>query len=62
LAGELVQVCAGSWRSSPYTEASSVYQGARRWSDNGENGNWFSEKIVLKQRDGRMIRQNLTKS
>jgi hypothetical protein len=27
-----------------------------------KSGNWFSEKIVLKQRDEIMIRFNLTKS
>jgi len=33
-----------------------------RRNTNAENGIWFSEKIVLKQRDERMIRPNLTKS
>jgi len=28
----------------------------------GQNGNWFSEKIVLKQRDEVVIRSNLTGS
>jgi hypothetical protein len=47
---------------STYTEASSVYQDKDCRSMIGKKRNWFSEKIMLKQRDEIKIRFNLTRS
>jgi hypothetical protein len=50
------------WCLTPYTEASSVSQGAGKNSLIGKNGNQLFEKIMLKQRDEIVIQLNLVES